>query len=149
MITECVVGVHTLNSYNKILERILLSDDPRGYPPSPKAGGVWGGESTAHVNKKFSKYHVSLISMYSSKYNITCKVLLLQGLKDDLLPSSSSEYVYNTVKSKIKKLVYFKNENHNLLRDKNKEEIFSIIDKFLKHDKKGGIYNLWQKKSQK
>jgi hypothetical protein len=60
MTIECVVGVHTLNSYNKILERILFSDDPRGYPPSPKAGGVWGGESTAHVNiknlqKKFRK----------------------------------------------------------------------------------------------
>lgn len=79
---------------------------------------------------------------YNCPSNITCKVLLLQGLKDDLVPSSSSEYVYNTVKSKLKKLVYFKNENHNLLRDKNKEEIFSIIDKFLKHDKKGGIYNL-------
>ena len=63
---------------------------------------------------------------------ITCPILILQGDNDSLVPVSSSEYVYDSVKSKNKKLIILEGVTHDIFRDTNKEKIFKIVEKFLK-----------------
>lgn len=63
---------------------------------------------------------------------INCPVLILQGDNDSLVPVSSSQYVYDSVKSKYKKLIILEGVTHDIFRDANKEKIFKIVEKFLK-----------------
>ena len=63
---------------------------------------------------------------------INCPVLILQGDNDSLVPVSSSQYVYDSVKSKYKKLIILEGVTHDIFRDTNKEKIFKIVEKFLK-----------------
>lgn len=63
---------------------------------------------------------------------VICKVLILQGKKDNLVPVSSSEYVYNNIKSSKKKLVLLEDVTHDIFRNEKKEEIFKLVEKFLK-----------------
>ena len=63
---------------------------------------------------------------------ITCPILILQGDNDSLVPVSSSEYAYNNVKSKVKKLVILEGVTHDIFRDANKEKIFKLVENFLK-----------------
>ena len=63
---------------------------------------------------------------------ITCPTLILQGDNDSLVPISSSEYVYDNVKSKNKKLIILEDVTHDIFRDINKEKIFKLVEEFLK-----------------
>jgi len=63
---------------------------------------------------------------------VTCKTLILQGDRDNLVPVSSSEYVYKNIKSKQKKIILLEGETHDIFRGNRKEEIFKIVEKFLK-----------------
>lgn len=72
---------------------------------------------------------------YDSTKSITCPTLILQGTKDDLVPLSSSKYVYNTIKSKNKRIIYLDGLNHDLFRGNNKEFIYKQVESFLKRGK--------------
>lgn len=63
---------------------------------------------------------------------INCPVLILQGDNDSLVPVSSSEYVYNSVKSINKKLIILEGVTHDIFRDDKKEKIFKLVESFLK-----------------
>lgn len=63
--------------------------------------------------------------------NITIPVLIIHGLKDMIVPKSASEYVYETVKSKYKKILFFKNSGHNLFKGPEQNEINKKIKMFL------------------
>jgi len=63
---------------------------------------------------------------------VTCKTLIIQGKKDNLVPVSSSEYVYDNIKSRRKKLIFLEGVTHDIFRNKEKEQIFRIVEKFLK-----------------
>lgn len=63
---------------------------------------------------------------------IECPILILQGDNDSLVPVSSSKYVYESVKSKNKKLIMLEGVTHDIFRDINKEKIFKLVEKFLK-----------------
>ena len=92
------------------------------------------------VIARMLKFNVSVIKEFMDlvkhyydypKY-VTCKVLILQGKTDSLVPVSSSQYVYNNLKSRIKKLVFLEDVTHDIFRSNKKEQIFRIVEKFLK-----------------
>ncbi len=68
---------------------------------------------------------------------VTCPILIIQGKNDNLVPLTSSEYVYNSVKSNVKKLVYVNGLTHDVFKDN--KQIYYIVEKFLKKKLKGGI----------
>lgn len=78
---------------------------------------------------------------YDCPKDIYCPTLILQGKKDELVPKTSSEYVYNTIKSSQKRLVYINNATHDIFKNENKE-LYSMVEDFLKHNTKGGIDNI-------
>ena len=69
---------------------------------------------------------------YNYPKYVTCPLLIIQGDNDSLVPVSSSEYVYNSVKSKIKKLIVLEGVTHDIFRDTTKEKIFKLVENFLK-----------------
>lgn len=70
---------------------------------------------------------------YDYPKELTCKLLILQGKSDNLVPISSSEYVYKSAKSKDKKLVLLDHVTHDIFRTKNEEQIFKLVERFLKY----------------
>ena len=70
---------------------------------------------------------------------MNCPTLILQGLDDNLVPKSSSEYVYNALSKNIKKLIYIEGVDHEIFKSDKKEKIFNIVEKFLKYNMIGGI----------
>ena len=92
------------------------------------------------VIARMIKFNISVIKEFMElvkdyydypKY-VTCKTLILQGNKDNLVPISSSEYVYETIKSKDKELVILDGETHDIFRGNKKEEIFKLVENFLR-----------------
>lgn len=79
---------------------------------------------------------------YDYPKDITCPTLLIHGKDDNLVPISSSEYVYESIKSNIKKLVLVESATHDIFKSEKTERINEIIEKFLKISTKGGIYNI-------
>ena len=63
---------------------------------------------------------------------ITCPILTIQGLDDKVVPVESTEYVYNSVKSKTNILINIKDVTHDCFRDKRKDEVKKIITDFLR-----------------
>ena len=64
--------------------------------------------------------------------NITCPILTIHGLKDYVVPEDSTNYVYNTVKSKTNLLVNFDKVTHDCFTKERKEEIKTLIINFLR-----------------
>ena len=79
---------------------------------------------------------------YDAPKGVICPVLLLQGDEDHIVPKSSSEYVYNSLNKNIKKLIYVSGANHELFKSEKKEQLFDIVEKFLKYNMAGGIDNI-------
>ena len=74
---------------------------------------------------------------YDYPKEITCPVLILQGTLDDIVPKSSSKYVYESVSSKSKKIVYIDGVTHDIFSSIRSIEIFKIVRDFLKHGGEG------------
>ena len=68
---------------------------------------------------------------YNAPLNVNIPTLIIQGTKDNVVPISSSEYVFKSVKSKYKCLLIVKGVNHNVFTSKRKEEVTNYIVKFL------------------
>ncbi len=114
---------------------------------TPKVIKTYGGSEIVarflKLNPQAIKEFMSFVKKYydcPKKLNTT--LLILQGKNDDIVPLSSSEYVYDSALSKDKKLIYLNNVTHDIFRCKRKYEIFDIILKFLKYGLKSGIDNL-------
>lgn len=69
---------------------------------------------------------------YDCPKSVTCPTLILQGNNDNLVPLTSSKYVYNNLNTDKKKIVYFDNITHDLFRGKDKIEIFKNVEEFLR-----------------
>lgn len=101
----------------------------------------------SEIFSRFLKLDISAVrefmmlvkTYYNSPRNVSCPVLIIQGENDDVVPESSSEYVYNTLMSHDKKLVYISGVDHEICVCERKYEIFEIIEDFLKYKNKGGI----------
>lgn len=85
-------------------------------------------------------YHLSLITnMFISgiKYlqtnikNFTKPVLYIHGLKDPLVPHYFSEYMFDNISSKDKKIYIFNNSKHEVLNDREKDMAFNKILRWL------------------
>lgn len=79
---------------------------------------------------------------YDCPMKVKCPVLLLQGKKDNVVPISSSRYVYSNIKSKNKTLIYLEESNHEIFSCNDKIQIYSIVQRFLKANIKGGEITL-------
>lgn len=105
---------------------------------APKIIKDYGSDEVIARMLKFNvtviKEFMDLVKDYYDypKY-VNCKVLILQGKNDSLVPVSSSEYVYHNIKSKRKKLVILEGVTHDIFRTEKKEQIFKLVEKFLKY----------------
>ena len=63
---------------------------------------------------------------------VTCPTLTIQGLDDKIVPIESTEFVYNSVKSKTNILINMKNVTHDCFHKKRNEEVKKIITDFLR-----------------
>lgn len=111
---------------------------------APKVIEQYGSDE---IVARFLKLNVSAIrefmvlikKYYNTPNNIICPVLIMQGKDDHLVPDSSSEYVYNSLNKNVKKLIYINGVDHEICKSERKEEIFEIIEDFLKYTTIGGI----------
>ena len=96
------------------------------------------------LNIKSTKEFASLIKKYYEyPKKIKCPLLILQGNMDDVVPISSSQYVYDNAKSKIKKLVIINGVTHDIFTSEADEKIFKTVKSFIKRIHiDGGIYNI-------
>ena len=85
------------------------------------------------------EFTILIKEYYDCPKDVICPALILQGNKDNIVPLSSSEYIYNSLNKNIKKLVIIDGVNHDIFRTNRKEEIFEIVENFLKYNTKGGI----------
>ena len=76
---------------------------------------------------------------YNTPKEVKCPTLILQGEEDHIVPKTSSQYVYNELNSKQKKLIFIKDVNHEICRSERRKEIFEIIEEFLIYNTEGGI----------
>lgn len=90
------------------------------------------------LNPSAVKEFMNLVKeYYNCPKDVFCPILIIQGKKDNIVRASSSKYVYNSVKSKIKKIVYVNDLTHDVFYSKRSNEIYNIILKFLKNSESG------------
>ena len=77
---------------------------------------------------------VDLVKKYENvPSKINCNTLIIQGLKDDVVPIESAKYVYNLIPHKNKKILFFDDTNHDIFKGIKKYEISETIKDFLKY----------------
>ncbi len=64
--------------------------------------------------------------------NITCETLILHGSTDEIVPLSSSKYVYNNINSNNKYLTVINDARHRVFLNDKKDIICDYIYKFIK-----------------
>lgn len=106
-----------------------------------------GGEMVSRflkLNIKSAKQFTELITQYYEyPKKIKCPLLLLHGNRDDVVPISSSQYVYDNAQSKTKKMVLIDGATHDLFVSEKDEIIFKTVKSFIKSvHVEGGIYNI-------
>lgn len=90
------------------------------------------------LNPSAVKEFMNLVKeYYNCPKDVSCPILIIQGKKDNIVRTSSSKYVYNSVKSKVKKIVYVNDLTHDVFYSKRSNEIYNIILKFLKNSESG------------
>jgi len=79
---------------------------------------------------------INLVNKYKGYINdIEIPVLIIHGLDDLIVPSSSSSKIYSILKSKVKKIIYFKKVGHELFDNFRNDEINKEVLNFLKAKK--------------
>ncbi len=74
-----------------------------------------------------------LVSTYQNDIErVTCPILTIRGSNDHIVPSESTDYVYNSVKSNCNILVNVKELTHDCFTHKRSDEVKNIIIEFLK-----------------
>lgn len=120
----------------KILQNIRLGIKQRRYEPLKHYLHTlltipWN----AAINfRKFLDTSVPLVD------DISVPVLILQGLNDDIVQWRSADYIFNHVKSPIKKKIYYRNCDHGIFCGNQKEDvceqIFHYIHTYSREQKK-------------
>lgn len=76
---------------------------------------------------------INLVNEYKGYINeIEIPILIIHGLEDIIVPSSSSTKIYNILKSKNKKIIYFKKVGHEIFDNYRNDDINKQVLKFLK-----------------
>lgn len=94
----------------------------------------------AEVISRIFKVPVSTIREFTSLVkehhddikNIKCPTLIIHGTKDEIVPNSSTLYVYDNIKSSSVMLVEFENLTHNLFINDRYNEIKNLIMNYFK-----------------
>lgn len=106
---------------------------------------LFKSENTDKVISRILKTPIStmleftkLVSEYQNcVFDIKCPTLIIHGINDLVVPSESTVYVYNSIKSKTNILYNIKNLQHDCFTVERSKEVKSIIKNFLiKHPKK-------------
>lgn len=156
-----VLAAYLASKYKEVKKLVLaapafhylnvIKDDlniTKSLQKAPKILKDYGGDEIVARLLKFDlsvlKEFMTLVKeLYDCPKNVTCPVLILQGKGDNLVPITSSEYVYDNVKSKFKKLILFENLTHDIFRTERKMELCYTVQEFLKYySVKGGIEHL-------
>lgn len=69
-----------------------------------------------------------------SKITVPC--LIIQSKNEHTVKATSAKYIYDNVKSKIKKLVWLENSGHIITIGKEREKVFDAVVDFLKGENK-------------
>ena len=94
----------------------------------------------AEVISRIFKVPISTIREFTSLVkehhddikNIKCPTLIIHGTKDEIVPNSSTLYVYDNIKSSSVMLVEFENLTHNLFINDRYNEIKNLIMNYFK-----------------
>lgn len=133
-IKKLVLAAPAFHYLNVIKDKLNLSESLK---VAPKILKDYGSDE---IIARMLKLNVRVISefielvkrYYDTPNDVKCDTLILQGKNDNLVPISSSEYVYESIKSKNKKIIFLDDTTHDIFRGNNKEDIFRVVEKFLK-----------------
>jgi carboxylesterase len=128
-----VCGIITLSMpiYHWDINRIFLNiinDLKKGKYDSLKfyVGASLTLPFSAMLNFKFLLYKTKALLT-----QITCPMLIAQGLKDDTVKHRSAKYIFNNVSSEKKVLKYYSNSNHTICKSQDQKELFNDIKAFI------------------
>ena len=78
---------------------------------------------------------------------VSCPTLILQGLQDEFVPLSSSQYAYHQIQSQRKQLICFEACGHELLENEScRQDAYSLIRQFM-DDRWGQVPSVSQGRS--
>ena len=143
-VKKLVLAAPSFHYLNVTNEKLNVADSLKQTPEIIKE---YGSEEIISrilkLNVAGAKEFMKLVrEYYNSPKEINCPVLIIQGKNDKVVPISSSKYVYETVKSKIKKIVYVEGLGHEVFKSSKDKEIFKLVENFFKYIVIGGEYNI-------
>lgn len=113
---------------------------------------IFKGTSTEEIMSRLLKTPISTAIEFTKLvnkcqdcvYNIKCPTLTIHGIDDFIVPSESTDYVYNSIQSKTNILINIKKINHECFTSKKSKEVKKEITNFLikKNKKRKEIINL-------
>lgn len=134
-VKKLVLAAPAFHYLNVVKDDLNVSESLKAAPKILKDYG--GDEIIARIlklNVSVLKEFMDLVKeYYDYPKELTCKLLILQGKSDNLVPISSSQYVYESAKSKDKELVLLDDITHDIFRTEKKDEIFKLVERFLKY----------------
>ena len=156
-----VIATYLASKYKEVKKLVLaapafhylnvIKDDLNVTKSLQKAPKIIKDYGSDEIVARMLKFNLSVIKefmdlvkeYYNYPKEVTCPVLIIQGKNDNLVPVTASEYVYDNIKSKTKILLLVEGLTHDVFRTHKKEQIYNIIQDFLKYYiKKGGIENI-------
>lgn len=149
-----ILATHVANKYKQVKKLVLLAPAFK-YLALDDNGNfslIEGLKKSPNIIKTYSKEAVlsrvlrvplkavnEFVNLVKEKEKIPEKInistLIIQGLNDDVVPVESSKYVFNSIKGKNKKILFFDNTNHDLFNSDKKNDICVEIKKFLKQNR--------------
>ncbi len=78
---------------------------------------------------------------YDYPKDINCPLLIIQGKNDNLVPISSSKYVYESANTNNKRIVYVSDVTHDVFRSEKDDLVFNTVKKFFKGKLEKGEIN--------
>lgn len=145
-----VIATYLASKYKEVKKLVLaapafqylnvIKDDlnvSKSLKIAPKIIKDYGSDEVVGRLLKFNlgvvkEFMIFIKEYYDYPKYVTCPILIIQGKNDNLVPKESSEYVFNKVKSKKKKIICLDGVTHDVFRTEKKEEIFKLVETFLK-----------------
>ena len=142
-----VIATYLASKYKEVKKLVLaapafhyldVKDKNLNIPESlkmiPKVVKTYGGDE---IVSRMLKLNINAIGefmtlvrdYYDFPKDVNCPTLILQGNNDNLVPLSSSKYVYESIKSKKKDIIYIDDLTHDVFKN---EKTYRIVEKFLK-----------------
>lgn len=143
-VKKLVLAAPAFQYLNVVKEDLNVKDSLK---VAPKVIKTYGSDE---IVARFLKLNIVVLKefmdlvkeYYDYPKAVKCPVLIIQGKNDNLVSIESSKYVYDSVKSRTKKIVFVDELTHDVFRNINKYDIFNLVEKFLKYNQIGGEYNI-------